>query len=532
MRKHLVLNIFFLVLVLGVNTRALAQKGFYVPKGGKIFFAGDTSTIFSNVINKGNLGIAKPATVNMKAQSWENDPAAKITDAGAAGTGTTGEGGWVRFVGDSGRQEIRGGYNAATRTGATFPKVQVKNKDGVELKDGSAKIRNNVDFQDGHVYLNDQTLVIGNNNPGTITGYDSSKYFVTGNKPGEGLLLREQMTRKDGIVVFPVGSKDGAYTPAGIRARMRQTSDYYVGVFDSVRASEFSNTKLVSQSVNKTWQIGKYGSASLEESDIFLEHLVSEEGEYFRQNRDQSYVTQYSNQHWDMGYPQRTPAIGSMTTGNTDPSRGLNSRNFDNLGATDHYYTKLADKNKVAKTRLWFNAYRIDSGFVKVYWKTNPEINIRTFVVERRFANQTAFSDVGIQPSKANAGYSIVDLNYDMIDPNRYKGITFYRLRMIGYDNTITYSQEVPVGPQFGMYNITLWPNPAVSWFNIGIPPVIPAKTIIVYNVLGQKLREEKVMGRTVVQMTGLIPGTYFISIFSESNQLIETKKLVVAGGI
>ena len=520
------------LLILGVADRGFAQKGFYVPKGGKIFFTGDTSAIFSNVINDGNLGIDKKATINFKADSWQNDAAARITDASSGGTGTTGEGGWVRFMSDSGRQVIRGGYNAATRSGTSFTKIKVENRNGVELKDGSARVRNAVDFQDGHFFLNDQVLVVGNADAGTITGYDSSRYFVTNNKAGSGLLMREQLTRRDGIVVFPVGSTTGAYTPAAIRPRLRQTSDYYVGVFDSVRASETDHSRLTAESVNKTWQIGKYGSSTTDESDIFLEHLVKDEGEYFAQNRSQAYVTQLTDSHWDLGYPQHTPGAGTLTTGNSDPTHGLNMRNFDNLEATDHYYTKLADKNKVAKTKLWFNAYRVDSGLVKVYWKTNPEINVKTFVVERRFSNETAFYEVGSQPSKAAAGYSVNDLNYELFDPNHYKGVTFYRLRLVGYDGSVSYSQEVPVGPQFGMYEILLWPNPAVSWFNIGIPSVVPAKTIIIYNVLGQKLREEKVMGRTVVQMTGLLPGTYFISIFSNTNHLIETKKLVVAGGI
>ncbi|RYY59662.1 MAG: hypothetical protein EOO05_12570, partial [Chitinophagaceae bacterium] len=93
MRGLFIYKIIFALLVLGIPARSSAQKGFYVPKGGKVFFTGDTSTIFSNVINNGNLGIDKKATVNFKAGTWENDPAAKITDASSGGTGTTGEGG-------------------------------------------------------------------------------------------------------------------------------------------------------------------------------------------------------------------------------------------------------------------------------------------------------------------------------------------------------------------------------------------------------------------------------------------------------
>ena len=99
-----------LILVSLVNTVS-AQSGIYVASGAKIYFAGDSATMFSNLTNKGNIGVAKSAVVNFKGKTWENDSKATITDESA--NGVSGKGGVIRFI-DTVRQNIAGGYNAAT----------------------------------------------------------------------------------------------------------------------------------------------------------------------------------------------------------------------------------------------------------------------------------------------------------------------------------------------------------------------------------------------------------------------------------
>ena len=118
------------------------QSGFYVPKKGKIFFNGDTATIFSNVVNHGKMGVGKKAVVNFKGKKWQNSADAKITDDSNGGEDATGTGGLVRFNGiDSGRQQIDGGYNAVTREGPAFSHVQIQNAAGVELNNSTTKVR-------------------------------------------------------------------------------------------------------------------------------------------------------------------------------------------------------------------------------------------------------------------------------------------------------------------------------------------------------------------------------------------------------
>ncbi|MEO8403130.1 MAG: T9SS type A sorting domain-containing protein [Chitinophagaceae bacterium] len=50
----------------------------------------------------------------------------------------------------------------------------------------------------------------------------------------------------------------------------------------------------------------------------------------------------------------------------------------------------------------------------------------------------------------------------------------------------------------------------------------------LIFDMIGTKLREEKVNGRTLIQMRGLLPGTYLVSFILNDNRVYETKKLIV----
>lgn len=523
--------VFFLMALL-CFFMAKAQPGFYVPASGKIFFVGDSATIFSNVNNQGNLGIGKNATVNFSGQNWSNSTQSRITDNSNNGTGVTGEGGWIRFMSDSLKQQISGGYNAATHTGPSFPKIKVDNKQGIELLDGSAKTRNEISFQKGHFFLNDNILVLGNNNPGKIDGYDSARYFVTGNHPDRGLLMRENIRRSDGTVIFPIGSLSQSYTPAAIRNASRNGDDYFVSVFDSVKQHGVSGNTLIKESVNKTWQVGKSKAPGTGNTELFLQHLNSDEGSTFAANRQYAYISEYRNGRWDTVFPQQQPAPGNLTTGSPLNNSGVNERVMITGISQNTLLTKFTgSKDFFVGEWLWFNAFRLDSMRVRTYWKTKPEININHFVVERRLSTETIFSPVGNVPTQAVNGYSTTILNYQLIDiPNRDKGISFYRLRSVRNDGSFSFSDTVAVAPYPGEYNINLWPNPSTGNFFLSIHKTLPAKAVVIWNAIGQKVKEEPVNGRSIIPMFLPIQGAYFVSVVLTTGDIIETKKLIIVG--
>jgi hypothetical protein len=522
----------FVLLLLAGTT--WAQSGFFIPPKAKIFFNGDTATIFSNVINRGQLGVGKKAVVNFKGNQWENDPLSLITDDSNNGDGVSGQGGIARFLSpdSNSQQTLIGGYNAASRTGPAFASLQVANSLGIQLSGGNAKVLSHLHFASGHVYTGSNILVVGNGNPGTISGYNENRFIVTSASATGGFLIREKISDADGQVTFPVGAINTKYTPAAIRSKSAVADDFFAGVFDSTMSNIFGGSNLYDKGVNKTWQIGKLLRPGQDEVEITLQHLVEEEGRLqFSPFRENAYVSQFVNGAWDMGFPQYTPGAGSLTTDNLLMNSGINARGFTGTIGTINYFSKFARPvASVNKSNLWFNAYRLDPNLVRVYWKTNPEINIHHFVVQRRLSNEAAFKNIDTVLSMAAGGYSYRELLYSIIDPNPYTGISFYRLMPVSYNGDSSYSQIVAVAGSPGKYRLTMWPNPTPNHFYIGLNGEVYVKTIVVWNAIGQLLRQEPVNGRTIIEMHGLIPGTYMVGFISTTGDVIETKKLVVVG--
>jgi hypothetical protein len=510
------------------------QSGVYVPKKGKIFFNGDTATIFSNVINAGKLGVGKKAVVNFKGRKWKNEAGAMITDESNGGEGATGKGGVVRFNGtDSGRQQLDGGYNAVTREGAAFSNVQVQNKHGVELTGSTTKVRHELNLANGHVYLNENILIVGDGYPGLISGYDTSRFIVTGGNTNAGLLVRENIRKGDSWVVFPIGSHENSYTPMSVRNKVAQGDDYHARVLDGVKSGLFSGNDLSAASVNKTWEIGKRIRPNQGETDIVLQHLVADEGAIFHANRKHSYISHYAKNGWDTSFPQTTPTPGNLNSGGLLMNSGMNGREFRGKISTASYFTKLVGKGDTvvtSKTRVWLSGYRTDKNNVLVYWTTKPEVNVRYFVVQRKLANETGFVNRDTVMSKAVGGYSNNYLDYSINDPNSYTGNSFYRLLLVSHYGDTSYTNVIVVDGKPGGFELVLWPNPSPGRFYIGITGAAAVKYVAVFNALGQLLRRELVNERTIIEMNINLPGNYFVSFISHSGQLLDTKKLVITG--
>ena len=75
-----------------------------------------------------------------------------------------------------------------------------------------------------------------------------------------------------------------------------------------------------------------------------------------------------------------------------------------------------------------------------------------------------------------------------------------------------------------------IWPNPTPNRFYVSVDPVWRVNAIVIWNAIGQKVKQEFVNGRTIIELDGLIAGTYFVGLVRVSGDVIETMKLVVTG--
>lgn len=94
-----------------------------------------------------------------------------------------------------------------------------------------------------------------------------------------------------------------------------------------------------------------------------------------------------------------------------------------------------------AGAHLTFFHARSESENVVISWQTSEETNIKEFVIERKASN-SVFMDIGRVEAKGDNSL------YSFIDQNAYKSndvIFIYRLKIVGNDDSISYSKEITV---------------------------------------------------------------------------------------
>lgn len=528
MRK-LLSHISLCVLLLFTCSRKTdAQTGIYVPANGKVFFVGDSAAMFSDISIRGVLGIGNKAVLNFMGSNWENDPLSQLSDESAGGLGYSATGGTIRFMGQN-RQTIRGGYNPIVKFGPAFGKLTIDNINGVALRDGIIKVGREVEFKNGLIFLNDQAFVIGNNSPGKISGYDNKHFFVTGNASSTGLLIREQLTKNDGLVVFPIGTSAEKYTPAAVKVQDGQKDDVHIGAFSKTLSGGTTGTEITDNSVNTTWEIGKRNPTGEMQAEISLQHRNADEGTSFAANRDRSYISQHQNNRWDTASPVSAPGPATLTSGSMTPASGINKRSVKLKGGPSLAFTKLVLKDISDTTKVYFNGYRRDIRKVELNWVTYPEVQVKYFIITRRLSNENSFIPIDTVASKAPNGFSDKQLFYNLIDPdNSDKGISYYQLIWVDYNGNYHYSYIIAISNRAGGNEFLLWPNPSRGEFRVGVNGYTSIKTIVIWDALGQKVAEEPANGRSIIVMRLRTPGTYFVGYISNGDQLMETKKLLI----
>lgn len=162
-------------------------------------------------------------------------------------------------------------------------------------------------------------------------------------------------------------------------------------------------------------------------------------------------------------------------------------------------------------TLLNFNATRQNAKQVAVSWKTTSEESNASFHIERKTAAESDFHTVGIIPTTYNGSGA---KEYSFIDPNDYTGKSWYRLKMIGQNGQTTYSTtKVVNGLSSSFSSITIAPNPNRGNFTITVKGNSKTNQAFLNDAKGRLVKVFKVQENTLVQITGISAGTYFLSI-------------------
>jgi len=198
----------------------------------------------------------------------------------------------------------------------------------------------------------------------------------------------------------------------------------------------------------------------------------------------------------------------------------------DNNGIGDRDWRDINPNANLPIELLTFNAVRINKDEVQLNWSTATELNNKGFYIERMLDLEQVFEAVAWVTGQ---GSSTTIHHYDNVNLDSYRGISYYRLKQVDYDGTVSYSKTVAVSGEKvveeGSIPVVLFPNPVGSYLKIRFNNITEteAVTIHVQDVQGRTVKavEKTVEPYQVLALNELdllSSGTYVI-VIKQSNK-------------
>lgn len=237
---------------------------------------------------------------------------------------------------------------------------------------------------------------------------------------------------------------------------------------------------------------------------------------------------------------------GATWTNQSRTSLSALSNYVEKTGLSSLFKFTLSDSTAIANcsaTGVVLSVKATKQNNVNVSWSTATETNNQGFAVERRLRGEAAFTQLAFVNSKAVSGNSSSQLNYGYTDINMFNDTSYYRLKIVGLNANMCYSDIkalVPKGgggkkgnniintdtvqilakskntanQQTGMPGkLTVGPNPNNGnfWFRVtGIDKVTFA---MICTMDGKVLKQFRVTNLQQQQVSGLRSGVYVLKI-------------------
>jgi Repeat of unknown function (DUF5650)/Secretion system C-terminal sorting domain len=154
---------------------------------------------------------------------------------------------------------------------------------------------------------------------------------------------------------------------------------------------------------------------------------------------------------------------------------------------------------------------------VLLNWKTDNEINVDKFIVERS-TNGINFTTVGEKNAMNTNGINMYSLLDDKLTANT--ATFYYRLKQVDIDGKFVYSQIVKINILKNI-NISVYPNPTNKYLNINSNAII--KEVIILNSNGQIVKQIKGNLNNKYDIVQLVKGLYILKVVT-ANETINTK--------
>jgi len=181
----------------------------------------------------------------------------------------------------------------------------------------------------------------------------------------------------------------------------------------------------------------------------------------------------------------------------------------------------------------FYGENRGDFNFIA--WETAREQNCDYYILERRFEDESTFSEIGKVKATGN---TLETSKYDMNDHNIGKdGVYYYRLINVDFDGKESMSKIIAILIQRGIDNddLNVFPNPAFNKFEIEMTMMNDSQVVIdmldaqgrivMKNVVNEYLKAG--MHKHQVQLNNVAEGIYSLHI-KQGDKLIKRKLVIL----
>jgi|GEM_PF-411382 len=229
--------------------------------------------------------------------------------------------------------------------------------------------------------------------------------------------------------------------------------------------------------------------------------------------------------------PDGIQGAGQLTPASTSTEDGVNYAQFNGLTSLTGGglgYTVGNNSVILPIELVQFDARPVNDEMVVLDWVTASEINSDFFGLERSIDGIT-WEQFGKEKAAGNSNDYLV---YSATDFDPFKGVSYYRLRLVDRDGTYEYSEveEVRFDNQIDDLGFGLYPNPNQGSFIIQLGEVPANTSLVIRNSIGQIVQSWNVSTEAdqsrVIQVNGLAAGAYLVQLSSGDN--VKNAKLIV----
>lgn len=193
-----------------------------------------------------------------------------------------------------------------------------------------------------------------------------------------------------------------------------------------------------------------------------------------------------------------------------------NSGHFDNASV-------IALSGQVLATKLIKFTTTEKNNQLISSWTVANEENLKGYELQGS-TDGTTFRSIRFVAAKNSGNYSIVNRR-----PSNH--CNYYRLKLVNEDGVPTYSSILTLRSA-AVASVAIYPNPASSFFKITVENEMVNTTgsVIVVNAGGQVVKKQDFskLGQTeMIEISKLIPGTYFVRLSAGENVIMKMLEIV-----